>query len=355
MVKPVAVLISDVHYNINTLKLADAAMRMAISKANELNIPLIVAGDLHDTKANLRGECVNAMIETFKLCATTAYILVGNHDKINEKSEEHSLNFLGREDKSDKYYGYMPAVVIVDKPQFTDEISVKGISLQFIPYQHDPVQLKAYLTSMPSGSRLIMHQGLKDSNSGDYIQDKSAISKEDVADFRVISGHYHQRQDIKCGRPRPGAVGLWSYIGNPYTLNFGEANDPPKGFQVLMDDGSLEFVPTNLRKHIVVEYNKPDMSTMLTTHCQKLAKDDLVWVKVKGAKENLINVTKESVAKLINKEEFRLELIPLDTETKVLEQKNLTQSEILDQLIDSITNTTDETKVRLKQTWKNLV
>ena len=69
---PVAILISDVHYNINTLKLADAAMQMAIDEANKLSVPLIVAGDLHDTKANLRGECVNAMLSTFsKLLAQT--------------------------------------------------------------------------------------------------------------------------------------------------------------------------------------------------------------------------------------------------------------------------------------------
>lgn len=63
--KPEAVLISDIHYNIQTLPLADAAVNMAITKANQLGVPLIVCGDLHDTKANLRGECVNAMLETF--------------------------------------------------------------------------------------------------------------------------------------------------------------------------------------------------------------------------------------------------------------------------------------------------
>ena len=59
---PTAVLISDVHYSLQTLPLADKVMRMAIDKANSLGVPLIVAGDLHDTKANMRAECVNAMI-----------------------------------------------------------------------------------------------------------------------------------------------------------------------------------------------------------------------------------------------------------------------------------------------------
>ena len=92
--KPVAVLISDVHYNLNNLKLADAAMRQATDKAQILGVPFIVAGDLHDTKANLRGECVNAILETFSHLKLKALVLVGNHDKINEKSEDNALGFL---------------------------------------------------------------------------------------------------------------------------------------------------------------------------------------------------------------------------------------------------------------------
>src|SRR5882757_6401470 len=98
MSRPTAVLISDVHYNVHTLKLADAAVRMAVAKANELNVPLIVAGDLHDTKANVRGEWINGMRDTFKLVTKVVgwngedikrvYILRGNHDAINEKSAE---------------------------------------------------------------------------------------------------------------------------------------------------------------------------------------------------------------------------------------------------------------------------
>jgi len=185
---------------------------------------------------------------------------------------------------------------------------------------------------------LIMHQGITGSNSGEYIQDKSAITKDDVAGMRVISGHYHARQTIEL----PDG-GKWDYIGNPYTTNFGEANDPPKGFQILMDDGSLEFVPTNLRKHVVMEL---DLSRYEQFVNNPNFGDDLVWLKVKGTKEQLANFKKPF--------DCRLDLIPLDTVTQASAQ-NLTQTELLDQLIDSLTNTSDESKARLKQTWKDLV
>lgn len=332
MSRPIAVLISDIHYNIHTLKLADAAMRQAIAKANDLNIPLIVAGDLHDTKANLRGECVNVMLDTFRLAKIKPHILIGNHDKINEKSDSHSLNFLSR-------FCY-----VHDNLQHINEFP--GVCM--LPYQCDPSFMVHAIKILPKGSILIMHQGIIGSNSGEYIQDKSAITKEDVSGMRVISGHYHTRQTIKL--PDGGS---WDYIGNPYTLSFGEANDPPKGFQILMDDGSLEFVSTNLRKHVVIETYIDDLVAVPYQHEQ----GDLLWFKCEGTKEQLMKITKQLIADNYGiTEGFKLDLIPLDTKTnRSNETKNLTQSEILDSLIDSLTNTGDDTKTRLKQTWKELI
>lgn len=356
MPKPLAVLIADVHYNIHTLKIADAAMRQAIAKANELNVPLIVAGDLHDTKANMRAECVNAMIETFKLCKISPFVMIGNHDKINEKSIEHSLNFLEAAQVQDSDYikwdsgnPITMSPLIVEKPFVCREFTL-------IPYYHDPDELRAYLKTLPEGSRLIMHQGIERSYSGDYIQDKSAIRHADVKDFRVISGHYHRRQDIKTGRARRGAVGAFSYIGNPYTLTFGEANDPPKGFQILMDDGILEFVPTNLRKHVVYE-SSADLNLLPPWTCS-IKEDDLVWVRVKDTKERLALLTKEKIACAVGltKMPFRLDLIPTDTKTQAPDNsKSLSQGELLDSMIDSLSNTNEAQKNRLKKFWKEIV
>jgi DNA repair exonuclease SbcCD nuclease subunit len=326
-VKPIAVLTSDVHYNVQTLPLADAAMRQAIAKANSLNVPLIVAGDLHDTKANLRAECINAIQETFASADIQPYVLRGNHDSVNEKSIEHALNFLAG------------LAVIVDIPQFHPTLN-----LNLIPYQYDPLVFK---TLVSHGTINIVHQGITGSHSGEYIQDKSAITRQDVAGFRVISGHYHTRQTIDLPNGSK-----WDYIGNPYTLNYGEANDPEKGFQILMDDGSLEFVPTNLRKHIVLEQSVYDVEGPNKSFSDK----DLVWVKLSGTKEELISYNKGKVSRQFGiSQPFRLDLISTDTETQVPDNKqNMTQGELLDSLIDSLTNTSDDVKGRLKNKWKDL-
>src|ERR1019366_142702 len=327
--KTIAVLILDIHFSLPTLKLANAATLQAVEKANDLEIPVIIPGDIHDTKANLRGECVNAMLSSLSNCVFTPAVLVGNHDKINEKSEDHSLNFL-RE-----------AAIIVDSPQELHE------GTYAIPYQHDSDVLRAYLKTITKGSTLIMHQGLQGSHMGDYIQDKSAINPEDVAGFRVISGHYHARQTINL----PDG-GKWDYVGNPYTVSFGEANDPPKGFQILYDDGSLEFVPTNLRKHIIVDFNANDFDPN-ENGTADAGPGDLVWVKIKGTHEELNKITRAKVKEYFNLETFKLDLIPTGGITEK-PTKQLGSTELMDSLIDSLTETSDERKLRLKELWRHL-
>ncbi len=336
MPKPIAVLISDVHYSLSTLELADKAMRMAIAKANKLNVPLIVAGDLHDTKANMRGECVNAMIKTFRLIKGQSFVLIGNHDRINEKSEQHSLNFL------------QPFTMIVGSPLGTFQ---QNRMIEMIPYSHDQDIIKAHLKKCDKNEILIMHQGIQGSDMGEYVQDKSAITKDDVAGFRVISGHYHTRQSIDL----PNG-GVWDYIGNPYTVSFGEANDPEKGFQILMEDGTLEFVPTNLRKHLIIQHDLGTKESIWssTPAYSGSGRDDLMWVKINGTKEQILEFKRNEWLKEYGiSQSVRLDLIPTDTTTST-PVKALEKAELLDSLIDSLSNTTDERKERLKLKWKDL-
>lgn len=334
MAKPIAVISGDIHYNLQNLPLADAATRSAINKANELSVPFIANGDTQDQKANLRAECVNSMIETFKLCNITPYVSIGNHCKINEKSEAHALNFLA------------PYATIVPTPTFFDSLQA-----HLIPYQHDVSKFIDYVSGLPYGSRLIIHQGIEGSLSGDYIQDRTAIQKSILADFRTIASHYHARQDIECGPPGPNLVGIASYIGSPYTQNYGEAHDLNKGFQILYDDGSLEFVPTNLRKHRVFEFNISAIENVADI----VKEIDLVWIKIKGPSDALAKLTKSDITELTGiTQAYRLDLIP--TEASVMRsqgpKEDLSQEGIFDQLIDSLSNTDNERKDRLKALWK---
>lgn len=326
---PQAVLISDIHYNINTLEIADKALRMAVDKANELDVRLIVAGDLHDTKANMRGECVHAIINTLLRAEKRPIILRGNHDSLNEKSTVHALDFLN------------PVAEVVSHKVFE--------SYWFIPYQHDPLEFKRCLDEIPKGLTVIMHQGVHGSTAGHYFQDSSAIPSHWLQWHRVISGHYHTRQSIECGPLHGAYLGQLDYLGNPYTLGFGEANDPEKGFQILYDDNTLEFVPTNLRKHQIIELNLDDLAIPIKCHSPQ----DLLWVKVTGSTEQLRSINKENIAELCYIEQsFKLDLIPTDTKSIGKIDNNAPQHEILDNLIENLSNTDNSRKEHLKQLWR---
>jgi DNA repair exonuclease SbcCD nuclease subunit len=329
MTKPIAVLISDIHYNLHTLPVADAALRLAVSKANALDVPLIIAGDMHDTKANLRAECMNAMINTISEAKKQPWVLRGNHDQINEKSQTHALNFLGG------------LTVIVEKPV------MHPLGIAMIPYYNDVNALFDTVKYIHKSTPLVMHQGIHGTNSGEYIQDKSAITKADVAGRRVISGHYHTRQSIAL--PDSGS---WDYIGNPYTLNFGEANDPEKGFQILMDDYSLEFIPTNLRKHVILELEGYKLD-LIRSSSLPISPNDIVKIRVVGTKEQLAKINKSKIGEELGIKNFRLELSPVGTITQA-QQTSVSQESLLDGMIDSLTNTTIERKTRLKELWKGL-
>lgn len=327
--KPKAVIISDIHFTPNTLELASKSLVLAQNKALELGVPLIIAGDTLDTKDIMRGQCVNRIIDLVEAKeGLSHYFLVGNHDLLNEKGVDHSLRFLSARNNS----------FVICSPVCVD-------GLCFIPYQTNQ---ETFVTLVRDAGKFIVlcHQGLQGANLGHYVQDKTSVTQEQMAGRRIISGHYHARQDI----PLPND-GLWSYVGNPYTLSFGEAKDPEKGFQVLMEDGTLEFVPTKLRKHVIVEHNISTRELSLPN----VAHNDLIWLKLSGTSVELAQVDKQRLGKLyFGSSNFKIDKIPTDSTPEILPTKSLTKLEILDQLIDSASESI-ENKEKLKSLAKELL
>lgn len=321
MSKPVAVVISDIHFSVANLEIASQALKAAITKAKDLDVPLIIAGDLQDTKAVIRAEVANRLIDLISDTIVNFYVIVGNHDLVNEKGTTNALEYL------------RPYVNIINAPN-CDAIS----GVQMIPYYSDADALKSYLKTVPTGSTLIMHQGFLGAAMGDYIQDKTSISPELVKDYTVISGHYHRHQTL----------GTVTYIGSPYTVTFGEANDGPKGFLVLNQDGTFTREILNLRKHVVVNitlnapYNLPQIN-----------QDDLVWVKVSGPASELQKINKKDLGAKLGLTSYRLELLPTQVDTKPEVCQHIKPEELLDALIDNLAES-DKFKSSIKALWKEI-
>ena len=330
--EPIAVVIADLHFNLQNLEPATVALKAASARADSFNIPLVIAGDLLDGKAIIRAEVANRLIEILRSRPDSQMVVIlqGNHDLINEKGREHALHFLE---------GYADVV----------SVPVAHSGLWFIPYFNDAAALKAVLSEAPENAPVIMHQGVQSAFMGAYVQDKSSLPPEAFKDFRVISGHYHRAQDIKCGPARKGAVGLFSYVGTPFTMSFAEANDGPKGFQILKSDGSLEQVVLSLRKHVIVERTIADVLKPIPD----LNPGDLLWLKVTGPYSELEKLRKHEIGqKLLGHANFKFDKIPAESLEVVQADKPLTGGDLLDNMIDEMEETPNQKKF-LKELWRD--
>lgn len=331
MSKPIAVLISDIHFNITNLELSTKALKSAIKTADDLDVQLIVAGDLQDNKAIIRAEVANRLLEVFRDTQYFARILVGNHDLINEKGEDNALEYLRSH------------ACIYAKEHLT-YLGSGNTPVYLIPYQNSSDKFMSIVKDIPKDNIIIMHQGIKGAFMGDYVQDKTSIDPEVLKDYKVFSGHYHRHQ----------TVGTVTYIGNPFTMSFGEANDGPKGFLVLNDDGSYaRVILDDIRKHIVVERDLED----LFRPEPGVDPEDKLWIKVKGPRSELSKVQKANVGQVfLGHSDFKLDLIPIDD--KLLDSRvnehHLTPLDIMDIFIDA-TAEAPEQKIYLKELCREII
>ena len=319
---PIFVAISDIHFNLANLELSSIALKAALAKAEQLNVELVIAGDLNDTKAIIRAEVANAIIKILKWAQVPVHIIAGNHDLINEKGKEHGLNYLA------------PYALITDQPESIFD------GVYAIPYQSDLDELEAILDKVPAGEIIVMHQGVNGANMGDYVIDKTSISSDLLALHTCISGHYHRHQ----------TVGTLTYIGSPFTMSFGEANDGAKGFLVVNRDGSFTREILNLRKHVIKELHVGDRIDMHTNE------GDLLWVKLFGPKSLLDKTSKKQVAEAVGHDNFKLDKIYEDIEplAENTSPKLRTNAEILDSLIDQLKEN-EPMKKSLKKLWRESV
>lgn len=339
MSKPLFVAITDTHYGLNNKELADTAWRSAIDKAAALGVPLIDMGDITNDKAIIRAEVANMLIATMKYANSLGirpYLLVGNHSLVNEKGSENAIAFLA------------PYVNLIDTTQITFMGDPVGQPIGLIPYQSSTGAFRKALRVMPWDCIVICHQGVQGAFMGDYSQDKTSIEPEALKGHRIYSGHYHKYQ----------TVGTLTYGGSPFTHTFGEANDGPKGYLIVHDDGSHERVILDLRKHVKLEAILEDGKVSYPSDIYDLEPYDLLWTKIQGPKSELDKMNKDDIGKfLIGHSNFKLDLIPTSlnqTDESMKKIKLDTAEDVLDSLIESSGETPKQIKT-LKKLWRDLV
>lgn len=331
--EPAFVAISDIHFNLNNLHLSSQALTAALKEAEKLKIPLVIAGDLNDTKAIIRAEVANEIISILGAASVPVFVLVGNHDLVNERGQEHGLNYL------------KPYVHVIDFPCRFDEI-LPGVL--FVPYQNHPDSFYSALRQKGmTGDIVVAHQGVLGSSMGDYIQDKSAINPENLPKHQYYSGHYHEHQTIVL------RGGSFTYMGSPFTMTFGEANDGLKGFLIVYKDGTFKQHVLGLRRHVVESVDAEGLDIYLST-AQHPRPGDLLWLKVTDVKSKLATINKAEIAKILRTDNFKLDKIEIESTPLEPQTKPKTDTELLDALIDT-TSEDIEHKSALKALWRELL
>lgn len=199
----------------------------------DIGLPVIILGDLFDTKEIIRGKCFNYVFERLKKSKLRFFILVGNHDWFNLDCQDHSLQALKSLDH----------VTIVDKPTMFGQ-------MYFLPYYDDLEQFyKAANDPVFDRSKvLFMHQGVIGFDYGNgLIADGNGhgeISADKIRPFKkIISGHFHKFAEH----------GNLTFLGTPFSHTFGET-DQTKYIGIFdEDDFTLELMETPFPRHRSLE------------------------------------------------------------------------------------------------------
>jgi len=258
--------IGDPHLKKSNLEL----MAQLTQKVEKLNYPSIWLGDLLDQKSVIQGECLNFWMYYFSGSSLQHYILVGNHDYFNLKSQEHSLQVLKD----------LPNVTVISGPR---RLEVNQKNLDFIPYIHLDHNLKRTLKIVPKDATLFCHASITGFDYGTGMIHKGEVGLGGFKKCkRVISGHFHKHQQ----------KGNLTYLGTPFSHSFGET-DQEKFLGIYnVDTDHLELIPTGLPQHrtLTIDCDNPNSLPNQITHFKGFPAHDIWRVILTGNSENVNEV-----------------------------------------------------------------
>ena len=228
----------------------------------EKNLPVIWLGDQLDTKEIVRSTCLNLLYRYLKRSKLQHIMLVGNHDWHNLECEDHSLKPLES----------LNNVVIVDKPT-----QING--MYFLPYYHD---LNKFDKAVKAGKSkiLFIHQGLNGFDFGNGYIEENGYELDNIKNRYelIISGHFHKPQISK----------KFSYLGTPFSHNFGESNQDKFLGVLNVDELKLDLVKLDFPKHITKEVNV----SMYKEFIRHISAKDHWRIFLCGTEKELLSVDK---------------------------------------------------------------
>jgi exonuclease SbcD len=220
-------------------------------------------GDFFTSRASQTLECLTEageILDMFENERITLYIFPGNHDKVSLIDEKSYLSVICKRRKYVKLIESETMILDTENklkifvlPYFKEGMEYLSRLSNLIEQNDDEVEYKKILLTHTSINGVMNNDGSV--VEGDIDQDFFQIFD------LVLSGHYHNRSFLSK---------KIVYIGSGYQSNYGEDED--KGFTIINDDLSLEFVQSKFpiyRKFVIDISDEEKAQKMLKEHSDK--------------------------------------------------------------------------------------
>ena len=234
MKKAVAVLVNDVHLDKSNGELVKDIFSQLVTLCHDRGCTEIwVGGDVFTNRSGQPLECLTNWKDILNYLVDEGIeisLIPGNHDKTDADDDRSYLDIY-----ADQH--------LYDQARCR---KVGKLNVVFVPYYKEEKWLEEWKRvdaqrNKALKSVLITHIGFDGVKNNDGTDVQSSIKPSMFADYdKVLVGHYHNAS--KLGKNV-------FYTGSAYQNNYGE-NITDKGFTVIYDDASTEFVPSHFPKYI---------------------------------------------------------------------------------------------------------
>lgn len=274
MKKPIVLLFTDTHLMASTKAINESIFNQAIQLAKELKITKIFhLGDWVESRKALPLDILEelgGLITLFKYEELEVITIPGNHCKVNYLSESSYLD----------EFRFHPNFTLFRNYGIIEE---DNTIFHFIPYFDEKTTYLSYLQKVIIQKNkiniLLTHVAINGVHNNDFQTVENEIGVNLFKQFdKVFVGHYHCSEQV--------GKNIY-YIGSAYQAIFAE--DDQKGFTIIYDDGSHEFIQSKFPKYITVKININNTSPQeLDVLCQNYSNsEDNIRFEFSGTIEKL--------------------------------------------------------------------
>jgi|TARA_R110000851_G_scaffold10532_2_gene37858 exonuclease SbcD len=279
MEKPIFLASTDWHFTNENSKeiygLIEEKFKLAISLGLK---EVFMLGDVFVSRISQRMEILDSFWDILNLAkeyGIIMYVIPGNHDKTDYKSDRSFLRF----------YSYHPNIRLVE-----NHLSlIRGeYEIHLMPYfTNSSEKFKDNFdkclspTDISKKQILMSHFAVQGSINNDGTKIEKGCSVSEFKSFEMVFlGHYHNTHNVSSNI---------LHIPSLRQNNFGE--DDKKGFTIMFEDGEIELVSPNFTKYIKVKLDLDEVKfNDLFLEAEKYSKsnpNDNVRFVVTG-EENLV-------------------------------------------------------------------